>query len=71
MKGSELLRLLRKHGRTAGVSVVYDGRPGKGSHGRLYYGSRFTVIKDPKKEIGAGLLNRMLNDLGLSKDELT
>jgi mRNA interferase HicA len=42
----------------------------KGSHGRLYYGNRFTTLKDRKKEIGPGLLNAMLAQLGLTKADL-
>ena len=71
MKGNELLRLIKRLGRANGVHVMYDGKPGKGSHGRLYYGSRFTNIKDPKKEVGPGLLNKMLKDLGLTKDDIS
>lgn len=48
----------------------YDGKPGKGSHGRIYYGAAFATIKDPFKEIGRGLLNKMLADLGIGKDEV-
>jgi hypothetical protein len=44
--------------------------PGKGSHGRLYYGGRFTTLKDRTKEIGPGLLKAMLDQLGLTKDDL-
>ncbi len=42
---------------------------GKGSHGRLYYGDRFTTLKDRKKEIGPGLLKAMLDQLGLTKED--
>lgn len=70
MNGREFVRRLRRLGRSNGVSVHYDGKPGKGSHGRLYYGSAFTTIKDLRKEIGAGLLGKMLKDLGLTKEDL-
>lgn len=50
--------------------VRFDARRGKGSHGRLYYGDRFTTIKDRKKEIGPGLLRKMLADLDLSVDDM-
>lgn len=49
----------------------YDGRPGKGSHGRVFYGAAFTTIKHPSTDIGPGLLRKMLADLGLEKDELS
>lgn len=64
MNGGEFVRRLRRLGRSTGVSVHYDGKPGKGSHGRIYYGSAFTTIKDLRKEIGSGLLSKMLKDSG-------
>ena len=70
MTGNELLKKLRRLGKANGVQVSHDGKPGKGSHGRLYYGSAFTTIKSLKKEIGTGLLNKMLSDLGLDKDDI-
>jgi hypothetical protein len=41
-----------------------------GSHGRLYYGERFTTLKDRKKEIGPGLLKAMLDQLGLRREDI-
>lgn len=70
MTGNELERIIRKLGRKRGVAVSFDRGRGKGSHGRLYYGNRFTTLKDRKKEIGPGLLNAMLDQLGLTKDDL-
>jgi mRNA interferase HicA len=52
------------------VPVSFDRSHGKGSHGRLYYGHRFTTLKDRKKEIGPGLLKAMLDQLGLTKADL-
>jgi len=59
-----------KLGRARGVVVSFDSGRGKGSHGRLYYGSRFTTLKDRKKEIGPGLLHAMLHQLGLTRKDL-
>ena len=70
MNGHEFLKRLRRLGKTNGVNIRYDGKPGKGSHGRVYYGAAFTTIKDRKKEIGSGLFNKMLADLRLTKDDL-
>ena len=70
MKGNEFLKRLRRLSKQDGTSVRHDGKPGKGSHGRVYYGAAFTTIKDLKKEIGEGLLSKMLDDLGLTKDDL-
>ena len=70
MNGREFLKQLRRLGKANGVPIRYDGKPGKGSHGRVYYGTAFTTIKDLRKEIGPGLLGKMLSDLQLTKDDL-
>ncbi len=62
---------MRKVGRRTGVPVRFDPRPGKGSHGRLYYGGRATTMKDRKKEIRKGLLRAMLRELGLTLDDIS
>jgi mRNA interferase HicA len=70
MTGNEFERKVRALGRKRGVAVSFDRGHGKGSHGRLYFGPRFTTLKDRKKEIGPGLLNAMLTQLGLTKTDL-
>ncbi len=70
MNGNEFERKIRRLGRKRSVAVSFDRGHGKGSHGRLYYGDRFTTLKDRKKEIGPGLLAAMLDQLGLNKDDL-
>jgi mRNA interferase HicA len=68
--GNELLRRLRRFARRRGVSFRYVPRHGKGSHGRIYVGERFTTLPDPKKEIPAGTLRGLLSDLGLNAKDL-
>jgi mRNA interferase HicA len=70
MNGGEFIDRVRKAGRRNSVAVRFDKKRGKGSHGTLYYGDRKTTVKDRKKEIGSGLLGAMLDQLGLSKEEL-
>ena len=70
MTGHEFERRIRRLGRNRGVAVSFDRGPGKGSHGRFYYGDRFTTLKDRKKEIGPGLLSAMLKQLGLTRRDL-
>jgi mRNA interferase HicA len=71
MTGNEFLRRIRRLGRRRGVAVHYDAARGKGSHGTLYYGARRTTLKDPRTELGRGLLRRMLVDLGLGAGDLS
>ena len=52
------------------MAVRFDPRTGKGSHGRLYFGNRFTTVKDRRKDLGQGLLSAMLRQLGLSRDDV-
>ena len=71
MNGGEFIRKIQALGKKTGIPVRFVKRHGKGSHGTLYYGARKTTVKDRKKEIGPGLLGAMLDQLGLSKKDLT
>jgi predicted RNA binding protein YcfA (HicA-like mRNA interferase family) len=70
MTGADFIRRIRKIANRRSVTVHFDARHGKGSHGRLYYGDRFTTVKNRKQEIGPGLLRKMLTDLGLSSADI-
>jgi mRNA interferase HicA len=70
VNGHEFERKVKKAGRRRGVIVLFDAGHGKGSHGRLYFGDRFTTLKDRRKEIGPGLLKAMLDQLGLTRADL-
>lgn len=70
MTGGDFIRRVGKLGRKRGIHVRFESRKGKGSHGRIFYGDRFTTVKDRRKEIGKGLLASMLAQLGLSFKDL-
>ncbi len=70
MNGNELIRKIRALGRRRDIPVQFYPKPGKGSHGVLFFGSRRTTIKDRRHEIGAGLLADMLRQLGMHKRDL-
>ena len=46
-----------------------ETRQGKGSHSRVYYGQKFTTVKQGG-EIGGGLLGAMCTQLGIDKKDL-
>ena len=69
MTGREFIGKVRDIGRDRGVSVRIDTTRGRGSHVTLYYGRRFTVVKDRRKELAPGLLSAMIRQLGLSRDD--
>lgn len=69
MTGSEFVDRVVKLGARRGLPVRLDMKRGKGSHATLYYGARKTVVKDRRKELGAGLLSAMIRQLGLTRAE--
>jgi mRNA interferase HicA len=70
MKAAEFDSRVRKFAKRNGRKYRFEAWHGKGSHGRLYLDSKFTTLKDRRKEIGEGLLHKMLADLGLKKEDL-
>lgn len=70
MKGSEFIKRVEELGRERGVVARVDAKRGKGSHITLYYGNHKTIVKDRRKELGPGLLSRMIRDLGLDRRDL-
>lgn len=70
MRGAEFIRRVRRVGRRRGVSVEFRPERGKGSHGTLYFGSRLTVLRNPKDELKTGTLHAMLKQLGLTLEDL-
>jgi mRNA interferase HicA len=63
MKTTEFVRRARRYSRQTGLEFEYDPRTGKGSHGRIFVGDYLTAIKSRNKNIGPGLLRKMLKDL--------
>lgn len=69
MNGNEFLARVRRYAKARRLAMELVSRRGKGSHARLYLGSKFTTLKDRKKEIGPGLLAKMLRDLKIDPDD--
>jgi len=72
MKGNEFIRKIKKLGRKNGTYVVkFVACRGKGSHGTLFYGEKFTIVRNPKDELKTGTIHAMIEQLGLTLDDLT
>ena len=69
MNGRQFIAKVRRWARDRNLEVRFAASEGPGSHGTLYAGDRKTTVKDRKKEIGKGLLAKMLGDLGIEKDD--
>jgi len=70
MNGREFIAKAKKLGRKSGILVHFDQTRGKGSHGTLYFGDRFTVVKDRKKSLKTGTLHGMCKQLGIDPNDL-
>ena len=69
MNGRQFIARVRKWARSRNIEVRFVASEGAGSHGTLYAGKRRTTVKDRKKEIGKGLLAKMLSDLEIDRDD--
>ena len=69
MKGSEFINRVLKLARDRGIEARVDRKRGKGSHVTLYYGTRRTVVRNPRDELKTGTFHAMLKQLGLKKEE--
>ena len=69
MNGRQFITRVRKWARGQNLEVRFVASEGAGSHGTLYAGDRKTTVKDRKKEIGSGLLAKMLSDLEIDRDD--
>jgi mRNA interferase HicA len=67
MNGSEFIKQLKKLAKQKNKSVVLEQRRGKGSHATLFYGDKFTIIRNLKDELKTGTYNAMLKQLGITK----
>ena len=69
MTGRQFIARVRKWARIRNLTVRFVASEGAGSHGTLYAGDRKTTVKDRRKEIGKGLLAKMLADPDIDRDE--
>jgi hypothetical protein len=67
MNSREFIRRARRYARKTSKEFRFDSARGKGSHGRLYIGARFTTVK--QGELSKSLLAAMLRQLGIDRKE--
>ncbi|MDE2765608.1 MAG: hypothetical protein OXI25_04145 [Chloroflexota bacterium] len=67
MTSREFFTRARGYARRTGQVFRFDPAQGKGSHGRLYVGARFTTMK--RGELSKGLLAAMLRQLNIDPRE--
>ena len=67
MNGREFVRRARRYARRTGQEFYFDPAAGKGSHGRVWVGARFTTTQHG--EIPIGTLSSMLRQLDIRKED--
>jgi len=70
MTGHEFIKRLKALAATRREQVVPDAKRGKGSHQTLYFGSSYTVLRNPKDELKIGTLHAMCRQLGIKPSDL-
>lgn len=70
VNGREFIARVKRLTRRNRIAVQFDRTRGKGSHGTLYYGDRFTVVKDRRKPLKTGTLRGMCKQFGIDPSKL-
>lgn len=70
MRGNEFVKKVKKLAKVNGLESRVDRKRGKGSHVTLYYGDKFTIVRNLKDELKIGTLRAMLKQLGIKEDEI-
>jgi len=70
VKGNEFIRKVKALGKVRKVAVTLNASRGKGSHQTLYYGTAFTIIRNPKDELKSGTYHAMCKQLGVKPGDL-
>jgi mRNA interferase HicA len=70
MRGNEFVKKVKKLAKANNLEARIDSKRGKGSHVTLYYGDKFTIIRNLKDELKTGTLKAMLKQLGIREDEI-
>lgn len=70
MSDKELVRKIIRLGKKRSIKVRFESRKGKGSHGRLYYGDKWTTATRRGKELSRREVRRNLGQIGLSIEDL-
>lgn len=70
MRGSEFIKKVKKLAKKRGIKSYVDKKRGKGSHVTLYFGKKFTIVRNPQDELKTGTLKAMLAQLEIREDEL-
>jgi mRNA interferase HicA len=70
MTGNAFIRKVKALGKVRRIAVSLNAARGKGSHQTLYFGSAFTIVRNPKDELKTGTFHAMCKQLGIKPSDL-
>ena len=70
MTCNEFIRKVKMLGKARRVAVVLNASRGKGSHQTLYFGTAFTIVRNPKDELKTGTFHARGSQLGIKPGDL-
>ena len=70
MTGNEFIRKVKALGKVRKLGITLNASRGKGSHQTLYYGTAFTIVRNPKDELKTGTFHAMCAQLGIKSNDL-
>jgi len=68
--GNEFIRKVKAVAKARAAAVVLNDSRGKGSHQTLYFGTAFTIVRNPKDELKTGTFHAMCSQLGIKPIDL-
>ncbi|MFZ4537521.1 hypothetical protein [Propionivibrio sp.] len=66
----KFIRKIKALGKHRDIVVRLDASRGNGSHQTLYFGSAFTIVRNPKDELKTGTFHAMCSQLGIKPSDL-
>lgn len=70
MDYKELLKKLKKYARKNEQEYYWETMRGKGGHGTVHIGDKFTVVPTGKGELKTGTQKAILRQLGVNEKDL-
>jgi len=70
MRGNEFIKRIQKLAKLRNIECRVNLKRGKGSHVTLYFGTVFTILRNPKDELKTGTISAMLKQLNIKKEDI-
>ena len=70
MRGNEFVDRVKRIAERRSITFRFDATRGKGSHGTLWLGARFTVVPNLRHELKKGTLSGMCRALDIRPQDL-